>query len=70
LNARAELAPPTKFFTLEDGEPVPQHALNRTRNVVSKPEVTPPAESSDADTRHWNVEHLLIEKSRVEQGEK
>ena len=33
LNSRAELAPPTAFFTLEDGKPVPQHALNRTRNV-------------------------------------
>ena len=39
LNARAELAPPTGFFALEKGKPVPQHALNRTRNVVSKPEL-------------------------------
>src|SRR5208282_1152363 len=37
LNSRAELAPPTAFFTLEDGKPVPQHALNRTRNLTSKP---------------------------------
>ena len=30
LNARAELAPPTGFIALEDGKPIPQHALNRT----------------------------------------
>ena len=44
LNSRAELAPPTGFFALEDGKPVPQHALNRTRNVVSKPEFVSPPE--------------------------
>jgi type IV secretion system protein VirD4 len=64
LNARAALPPPTKFFTLEDGKPVPQHALNRTRNVVSKPEVVTTAEFVP------DVEQRLIEQMHVEQGEK
>jgi type IV secretion system protein VirD4 len=64
LNARAALPPPTKFFTLEDGKPVPQHALNRTRNVVSKPEVVTTAEFVP------DVEQRLIEQSHVEQGGK
>jgi chromatin remodeling complex protein RSC6 len=64
LNARAALPPPTKFFTLEDHKPVPQHALNRTRNVVSKPEVVTTAEFVP------DVEQRLIEQSHVEQGGK
>jgi type IV secretion system protein VirD4 len=64
LNARAALPPPTKFFTLEDHEPVPQHALNRTRNVVSKPEVVTTAEFA------LDVEQRLIEQIHVEQGGK
>src|SRR5271170_7585211 len=56
LNARAVVPPPTKFFTLEDGKPVPQHALNRTRNVVSKPEVVTTAEFA------LDVEQRLIEQ--------
>jgi type IV secretion system protein VirD4 len=64
LNTRAVLPPPSKFFTLEDGKPVPQHALNRTRNIVSKPEVvTAPEYEPD-------VEQRLIEQIHVEQGAK
>jgi len=43
---------------------VPQHALNRTRNVVSKPEVVTTAEFVP------DVEQRLIEQSHVEQGGK
>jgi type IV secretion system protein VirD4 len=64
LNARAALPPPTKFFTLEDGKPAPQHALNRTRNVVSKPEGVTTAEFVP------DVEQRLIEQIHVEQGAK
>ena len=66
LNTRAELAPPTEFVTLEDGKPVPQHALNRTRHVVSKPEIAPPEEPP------LRVEHHFVEQIRIdhiEQGE-
>ena len=69
LNSRAELAPPTEFFTLEDGKPVPQHALNRTRNVISKPERVSPPESVPSDEPLSGVEHHLVEELHVEQGE-
>jgi len=68
LSARAELAPPTEFFTLEDGKPVPQHPLNRTRHVVSKPEIVSPPESLPTNERH-SVEDCLVEESHIEQGE-
>jgi type IV secretion system protein VirD4 len=41
LNSRTQLAPPTGFLTLEDGNLSPQHQVNRTRHVVSKPEPLP-----------------------------
>jgi hypothetical protein len=39
LTSRAALQPPTNFYTLEDGKPVPQSPLDRTRNRISKPEL-------------------------------
>jgi type IV secretion system protein VirD4 len=39
LTSRAALEPPTSFFTLQDGRPVPQSPLDRTRNRISKPEL-------------------------------
>jgi type IV secretion system protein VirD4 len=69
LNSRAELAPPTAFFTLEDGKPVPQHALNRTRNLTSKPELVSPPESVPSDEPLSGVEHHLVEELHLEQGE-
>ncbi len=69
LNARAELAPPTGFIALEDGKPIPQHALNRTRNVVSKPELTSPPEGLPNDELISGVEHHLVEELHLEQGE-
>ena len=65
LNSRARLAPPTALFTLEDGKPAPQHAFNRTRNVVSKPEVLPLPELP----ARKDVEQYFIEESQIEQGE-
>ena len=41
LNSRAQIAPPDGFFTLEKGKLVPQHLANRTRHIVSKPELLP-----------------------------
>ena len=38
LASRAALEPPTTFYTLEDGKPVPQSPLERTRNRISRPE--------------------------------
>jgi hypothetical protein len=39
LTARAELPPPTDFVTLDDGRKVPQKPFDRTRHVISKPEI-------------------------------
>jgi type IV secretion system protein VirD4 len=39
LASRAALEPPTNFYTLEDGKPVPQSPLDRTRNRITKPEL-------------------------------
>jgi type IV secretion system protein VirD4 len=69
LNSRAELAPPTSFFTLEDGKPVPQHALNRTRHLLSKPELVLPAESVPSNEPLSGVEHHLVEELDFEQGD-
>jgi type IV secretion system protein VirD4 len=69
LNARAELAPPTGFIALEDGKPIPQHALNRTRNVVSKPELASPPESLPNDELISGVEHHLVEELHLGEGE-
>jgi type IV secretion system protein VirD4 len=69
LNSRAELAPPTGFFTLESGKPIPQHALNRTRNVISKAELGSPPEFVSSDEPPSGVEHHLIEELHVEQGQ-
>ncbi|HEY3927275.1 MAG TPA: type IV secretory system conjugative DNA transfer family protein [Candidatus Koribacter sp.] len=69
LNSRAELAPPTAFFTLEDGKPVPQHALNRTRHIVSKPELVLPPESVPSDEPLSGVEYHLVEELHLGQGD-
>jgi type IV secretion system protein VirD4 len=69
LNSRAELAPPTEFVTLENGKPVPQHVFNRTRHVVSRPEVVPPPESLPSDLPLSRLEQHLVEELHSEQGE-
>jgi type IV secretory pathway TraG/TraD family ATPase VirD4 len=67
LNSRAELPPPTGFLTLEDGKPVPQHALDRTRNLVSKSDFIP--ECLPNDEPFSDIERRLVEELHVEQGE-
>ena len=63
LSARAVLDPPAKFFTLENGKAVPQAPLNRTRNVVSKPEIAAPDEPLSPP------EHYLVEAYHSEKGQ-
>jgi type IV secretion system protein VirD4 len=62
LNSRAELAPPTEFLTLDDGRPVPQLPLNRTRHVISKPELVISDDESLSGAEHGLVEELHSEK--------
>ncbi len=68
LNARAEIAPPTEFFTLEDGHAIPQLPLDRTRNVVSKPELLTPAETVSGDEPLSGVERGFLEELHLERG--
>jgi type IV secretion system protein VirD4 len=69
LNSRAGLAPPTEFFTLEDGKPVPQHAFNRTRHVIRRPGVVSPPDSLPSDAALSRLEHHFVEELHIEQGE-
>ena len=64
LTSRAELAPPTEFVTLEDGKPIPQKPLNRTRHKISKPEIIP--QDKQTLTRH---EQGFIEELQLEKGD-
>jgi len=68
LNARAELPPPTEFQTLEDGKLIPQRPLNRTRNVISKPEFLSSPEFESNDGPLSGVEHGFLEELHLEQG--
>jgi type IV secretion system protein VirD4 len=75
LNSRAELPPPTEFHTLEDGQPIPQRPLNRTRHVISKPEFVSPSEVVSStefvsnDEPLSGAEHGFVEEFRFEKGE-
>jgi type IV secretion system protein VirD4 len=63
LSGRATFDPPTEFFTLEKGKAVPQVPLNRTRNVVSKPEPEVPDEPLSPSEQH------LVEAYHAQKGE-
>ena len=69
LNSRAALPPPSDFFTLEDGELIPQCPLDRTCNRMSKPEHTSPDGLPDDDDPLSGVEQHFVEELRFEQGE-
>ena len=64
LTARAELAPPTKFVMLEDGQAIPQKPLDRTSHKISKPEIIP--QENQTLTRH---EQGFIEELQLEKGD-
>jgi len=56
LTARATVKPPTEFLALEDGKPVQQRSIDRTRNRISKPEAAP-HDSDSASHRSFNEEY-------------
>jgi type IV secretion system protein VirD4 len=56
LTERASVPPPTKLMTLEDGEIAPQKPSDRTRNVISKPEI-----EETGDGKSHAVEGVLEE---------
>jgi type IV secretion system protein VirD4 len=62
LAKRAELAPPTKFFALEEGKLVPQSATDRTAHTISKPELAAPDESDLSPTERGYLEETRRNK--------
>ena len=60
LTARAAVKPPASFVALEDGEPVPQRAIDRTPNRISKAEMVPESAESESD-RAFTEELSLTE---------
>jgi len=50
LTERAALPPPREFFAIEDGKTCQQRPVDRTRNVISKPETTIPATTDEPET--------------------
>jgi type IV secretion system protein VirD4 len=60
LTERAAIEPPTGFFALEGGNTVPQRAIDRTRNRVSKPELASDETESESD-RAFEEEYSLTE---------
>jgi len=60
LTKRAALEPPKQFFALEDGRTVPQRAIDRTRNRISKPEFVPPQAETTTDGERGFLEELHI----------
>jgi len=63
LAARAAVKPPNEFIALEDGQPTQQRSIDRTRNRISKSEVTP----SDPDPES-EVDRGFIEEYRLTKG--
>ena len=63
LTARAAVKPPTEFLALEDGQPVHQRPIDRTRNRISKPEVAP--QDSDPESE---VDRSFLEEYRLTKG--
>ncbi|HTW64437.1 MAG TPA: type IV secretory system conjugative DNA transfer family protein [Bryobacteraceae bacterium] len=62
LSARAAIHPPTDFLSLEDGTAISQPPLNRTRNVISKPETAPPEETLS------RIEQHMIKQLHADEG--
>jgi type IV secretion system protein VirD4 len=60
LTERAAIEPPTGFFALEGGNTVPQRAIDRTRNRVSKPELASDETESESD-KAFEEEYSLTE---------
>jgi type IV secretion system protein VirD4 len=63
LTRRAGIEAPKEFTALENGRSVPQPAINRTRNAISKPEIVPPATAEPkTHAEHGFVEELQLGK--------
>jgi type IV secretion system protein VirD4 len=55
---RAEIPPPSSYYTLLKGTAIAQPALDRTAHELSRPEDSPCGELSDADLEHAFLEEF------------
>jgi hypothetical protein len=60
LTARAALPPPTALVTLEDGDALPQKPFDRTRHVISKPEVEETERDQHSEAADGFLEELQL----------
>jgi type IV secretion system protein VirD4 len=69
LDVRASLSPPTELMALEESQVVPQKPPDKTRNVISQPEIEkcPPERSSDVQPGF--VEELQLSSEEQEHAE-
>lgn len=63
LSARAELPPPKNFYQIEGGAVIPQKAITKTRNRISRPEAASVAPAELSEYEKGFVEELQIEMS-------
>jgi type IV secretory pathway TraG/TraD family ATPase VirD4 len=61
LSARAELPPPKDFFQIDGGAVIPQKAITKTRNRISKPERASAERGELSEYEKGFVEELQIE---------
>ena len=63
LTRRAAIEVPKEFVAIENGCAVPQPAINRTRNAISKPEILPPTPAEPiTHAERGFLEELVIGK--------
>ena len=62
LTRRAAVGPPKSFLALEDGKAKPQPAAERTRNIISKPELTPPPIADPSTELESGFSELRLQK--------
>ncbi len=60
LRARADVAAPMEFYQIEGDTAVPQKAIDKTTNRISKPEVVPPDTTPLTEGEKGFVEELEL----------
>jgi hypothetical protein len=69
LEVRAGLPPPTDLLALEEGEVVPQKAADKTRNVISQPEIENGQPEQSSDVQPGFAEELQLSSEEQEHAE-
>jgi type IV secretion system protein VirD4 len=69
LDVRAGLSPPKELIALEDRQVVPQKPPDKTRNVISKPEIENRQPGRSSDVQPGFVEELRLSSEEQEHAE-